>query len=145
MDCSVDVGMFGGADLSYAPPWYRRKDIKIFYQAFKRGTGKTYREDRPFIFGWLVVHQRAEELPHDSNFSVFCAKDIKNISLYFTHDASLALSIEYLQEKKESDILILAIKTYNHLFGETMSEPVKQTEGIIENFFLRNFIVLGGF
>lgn len=90
----------------------------------------------------LIVFIDAAELSDDKSFDSYFAKDLQNIPLYFTHDSSLKLAFDYLRKEKVFDILILAIKTYDHSLNEQMSEPVKRAKLILENFFRRNFPLL---
>jgi hydrogenase maturation protease len=87
----------------------------------------------------LFIFIDAGELNKDMSFAVFSPQELKNISLYFTHDSSLKLSMQYLQRERAFDILILAVNVSEHSFGEKMSESANRAENIIENFFIRNF------
>jgi HAD superfamily hydrolase (TIGR01509 family) len=81
----------------------------------------------------------AAEFDGTSLFKLFRAHELKNLSLHFTHDASLKLSIEYLQKEMTSDILLCAVRNYKQTFGQELSTKTKRSQGVIVNFFLKNF------
>lgn len=72
-------------------------------------------------------------------FKLYSADEIKDNHLYFTHNASLRMLIQYLQSQNSSDILILAVKTKGPSLGEDLSEEARRAELLLTNFFLRNF------
>lgn len=88
----------------------------------------------------LILIIDAAQFPDDRSFAYFLPDDINNISLHFTHDSSLKLAVNYLQNQKAFDILILGIKAYAYDLSEELSEPIGRTKKILENFFLRNFV-----
>lgn len=60
---------------------------------------------------------------------------LQETSLFFTHDASLSLSINYLQSHLAADIIILTIQPKSIAFAERLSPPVKKTLRRLEDFF----------
>lgn len=74
-----------------------------------------------------------------TSFKLLSPNQIQTISLFFTHDASLNLTMHYLQNQGLSDIVLLAIKTHSQALTEVLSEPVNRTKTMCENFFIRNF------
>jgi hydrogenase maturation protease len=96
--------------------------------------GSIRKKNNDFI---LIID--AAELEEEKSFAYFFPEDINNISLSFTHDASLKLAVEYLQKDKPSDILILAIKIYRCGFREGLSEQAQRIKIILQKFFSRNF------
>ncbi|MDD5583708.1 MAG: hydrogenase maturation protease [Candidatus Omnitrophica bacterium] len=81
----------------------------------------------------------AAEFNGPDAFKLFTPHDIKNLSLGFTHDASLSLAIEYLQKEMASDILLCAVRNNKRALGQEMSAETKRAQNIIGNFFLKNF------
>jgi hydrogenase maturation protease len=93
---------------------------------------------RDINFDFLLIVDAAK-FSEDRRFSLFKPEEIKNTSLYFTHNTSLKLTIEYLKKEKTFDILILGIKTNNFSLGKNLSQTVIDAKIMIENFFLKNF------
>jgi len=87
----------------------------------------------------LVVFVDAASLEAKETFGCYETSDINAISVYFTHDTSLKLVTQYLQNQKAFDILILAIGAHNFSFGENLGKEVKRAETLISNFFIKNF------
>jgi hydrogenase maturation protease len=70
------------------------------------------------------------------DYSVFEGKDIKTVNLYSTHNASISLTINYLQTNLEVDIIILAIQPKSVAFGDKITQEVENTIGKLEDWFL---------
>ena len=81
----------------------------------------------------------AGDFSKKSRFWLFSSKEIKDSALYFTHNTSLELTLQYLQKKKNFDILILGIKAKNCFFGEDLGKSTQEAKVLIESFFLKNF------
>ncbi|HIE36002.1 MAG TPA: hypothetical protein EYP89_02065, partial [Candidatus Omnitrophica bacterium] len=81
----------------------------------------------------------AGDFSKKSRFWLFSSKEIKDSALYFTHNTSLELTLQYLQKKKKFDILILGIKAKSYSFGEDLGKSTQEAKVLIENFFLKNF------
>lgn len=68
-------------------------------------------------------------------YAVLDAKEIKTVNLYSTHNASISLTINYLQSNLEVDIIILAIQPKNVSFGDKISQEVEKTLKRLEDWF----------
>jgi putative hydrolase of the HAD superfamily len=79
-----------------------------------------YQEQSP----WHLVHHTA----------------LTDSQLYLTHNSSLKLAIQYLQEQDAIAILILGIKGYRFDIGDTITEEVKRTQCLLKRFFIRNYL-----
>jgi hydrogenase 3 maturation protease len=55
------------------------------------------------------------------------AKEIKTANLFATHNASISLSINYLQSNLKADIIVLIIQPKNINFGDKLSWEVSDT------------------
>ncbi|MFA5271889.1 MAG: hydrogenase maturation protease [Candidatus Omnitrophota bacterium] len=87
----------------------------------------------------FVIFIDAAALNEEETFGCYETKDAQGISMFFTHDTSLKLITQYLQNQKSFDILILAIGARNFTFGETLSEGTKRAEILISSFFTKTF------
>jgi hydrogenase maturation protease len=70
------------------------------------------------------------------DYAVFEDKEIKTVNLYSTHNASISLTINYLQSNLEVDIIVLAIQPKSVAFGDKISQEVENTIGKLEDWFL---------
>lgn len=68
-------------------------------------------------------------------FKVLGAQDLKTSNLFFTHNASLSLAINYLQTRLKADIIILIIQPKLIAFGESLSPEISDTLQKLEDFF----------
>ena len=68
-------------------------------------------------------------------FKVLEAEDIKTANLFFTHNASLSLAINYLQTRLKADIIILIIQPKLIAFGESLSLEITDTLKKLEDWF----------
>lgn len=68
-------------------------------------------------------------------FKVLEAKDIKTVNLFSTHNASLSLTINYLQENIKMDIIILIIQPKSIVFSDKLSPEVEKTLDRLEGWF----------
>lgn len=64
------------------------------------------------------------------------AQDIKTVNLFATHNASISLTINYLQNNLKADIIILIIQPKNINFGDKLSREVADTLDELEAWFL---------
>jgi hydrogenase 3 maturation protease len=55
------------------------------------------------------------------------AKEIKTVNLFTTHNASISLTINYLQSNLKADIIVLIIQPKNINFGDKLSREVSDT------------------
>ncbi|MEI8350202.1 MAG: HAD-IA family hydrolase [Candidatus Omnitrophota bacterium] len=89
----------------------------------------------------LLLLVDAAKLPDNKSCALLPANNIQNLSLYFTHDASLKMMMHYLQNETASDILFFAINANDYAVGETMSPSVQRIKTMTENFFMRFFAI----
>jgi hydrogenase 3 maturation protease len=61
--------------------------------------------------------------------------DLKTVNLFFTHNASLSLTINYLQSHLKLDIIILMIQPKTIVFGDTISTAVSASLTRLEDWF----------
>ena len=64
-------------------------------------------------------------------------KTIKTVNLFSTHNASISLTINYLQNNIKVDIIVLLIQPKNIGFGDKLSPEVAQTLSKLEDWFSR--------
>ena len=69
-------------------------------------------------------------------FRIVEAQEIKPANLFATHNASLELTINYLQNNIKADIIFLMIQPKLIAFGDTLSPEVKQTLKVLGEWFL---------
>ena len=62
-------------------------------------------------------------------------KDLKTVNLFSTHNASLSLTINYLQDNLKLDIIILMIQPKTIAFGDKLSPEVADSIGRLEDWF----------
>jgi len=87
----------------------------------------------------LVIFADCASISATQTCGCFTPDDIKNLSLHLTHDGSLSLVVEYLQNINCSDILFLAINGFNFSLGNNLSKPVERQLQILGNFFAKHF------
>ena len=69
-------------------------------------------------------------------FKMLDGHEVKTNNLFFTHNASIALTIDYFQEHLKVDIVALLIQPKTIAFGDTLSAEVEQTITSLEQWFL---------
>jgi len=69
-------------------------------------------------------------------FRVLEATEIKTSNLFSTHNASIGLTINYLQTNLKADIITLIIQPCQITLGGDLSRPVEETLHKLENWFL---------
>jgi len=69
------------------------------------------------------------------DYLVFESRDVKTVNLFSTHNASISLVTDYLQNNLTAGILILAIQPASVAFGEDLSQPVSKTLTVLEEWF----------
>lgn len=87
----------------------------------------------------LIIFADCAAMDSQQTLGCFGPGDIKNLSLHLTHDGSLSLAVEYLQNAIRSDILFLALNGYNFSLGNNLSKPAERELEILINFFIKNF------
>ena len=63
------------------------------------------------------------------------AEDIKTVNLFSTHNASISLTIDYLQNNLKVDIIILIIQPKTIALADTLSPEISDTLGKLEEWF----------
>jgi hydrogenase 3 maturation protease len=69
------------------------------------------------------------------DYTVLEGKDIKTVNLFSTHNASISLTINYLQNNLQADIIILAIQPKTVSFGDKISQEAGKTLKELEDWF----------
>ena len=70
-------------------------------------------------------------------FKFLEAQEIKTVNLFATHNASISLTINYLQNNLKADIIILIIQPKSINFGDKLSREVADTLDELEGWFSR--------
>jgi hydrogenase 3 maturation protease len=83
----------------------------------------------------LIIIDAVDAGGMPGEFRVLDAPDIKTINLYSTHNASLSLTINYLQNNFPADIIVLSIQPKRIAFGEKISSEVEKTLQELEDWF----------
>jgi hydrogenase 3 maturation protease len=68
-------------------------------------------------------------------FRIVEGEDIKTVNLFSTHNASISLTINYLQSNLKVDIIILIIQPKNINFGDKLSPEIAKTINDLEDWF----------
>jgi hydrogenase 3 maturation protease len=68
-------------------------------------------------------------------FKFLQAQEIKTVNLFATHNASISLTINYLQNNLKADIIILIIQPKSINFGDKLSLEVKETLNKLVQWF----------
>lgn len=63
------------------------------------------------------------------------AQDIKTVNLFSTHNASISLTINYLQNNLKANIIILIIQPKNIAFIDNLTPELTETLNRFENWF----------
>jgi len=61
--------------------------------------------------------------------------ELNSANMYFTHNASLSLAINYLKSSLQADIIILIVQPKSIAFGDTMSKELVTVLEELENWF----------
>ncbi len=72
-------------------------------------------------------------------FELMEGGELKTVNLYSTHNASLALVINYLQKELPADIIMLLIQPKRVAFGDTLSSEVEDALNRLTEWFLINY------
>ena len=68
-------------------------------------------------------------------FRVLEGQDLKTVNLFSTHNASISLTINYLQNNFKVDIIILVLQPKSIAFGDRISAEVQESLDKLENWF----------
>jgi len=63
------------------------------------------------------------------------AGELETVNLFATHNASISLTINYLQNNLKADIIILIIQPESIALGDKLSPQVSKTLNKLESFF----------
>lgn len=85
----------------------------------------------------LVIIDAVDFAGEPGEFRVLEAEALKTTNLFFTHNASLSLTINYLQSNLQVDIIMLIIQPKTVAFGDRLSREVAETLNKIEACFSR--------
>lgn len=72
-------------------------------------------------------------------FRLLETDELKTANFFVTHNASLSLAINFLQENLRSDMLCLVIQPKCIAFGDKLSPEVEQNLNKLEEWFIREF------
>ena len=72
----------------------------------------------------LVIIDACDFGVKPGEFSVLEGNTVETVNLFSTHNASICLTINYLQSNFKVDIIILAIQPKNISFGDDLSEEI---------------------
>jgi len=62
-------------------------------------------------------------------------EEVKTINLFSTHNASISLTINYLQSNLKVDIIVLIIQPKSLSFGDNLSPEIAETLNKLESWF----------
>ena len=71
-------------------------------------------------------------------YRVIEAEEVKTVNLFSTHNASLSLTINYLQNNLKVDIIVLIIQPKSISFGDNLSPQIQEALGTLEGWFIRS-------
>lgn len=83
----------------------------------------------------IIIIDSADLGKSPGTIEVLESKDLVTVNLFSTHNASLSLTINYLQNNLEADIIILLIQPESIKFGEVLSVQVRESIEDLEGFF----------
>lgn len=85
----------------------------------------------------IVIIDAVDFGARPGDYAVLEGKQIKTVNLFATHNASISLTINYLQNNLQVDIIILAIQPKTVAFGDKISQEVENTLVKLEDWFSR--------
>jgi hydrogenase 3 maturation protease len=91
-------------------------------------------QDRPDT---LLVIDVADFGAQAGEFRLLEADSLDTINLFSTHNASLTMLINYLQDSGKMDIIILIIQPKSIAFGDKLSPDIQIVVSKLEDWFLR--------
>ena len=83
----------------------------------------------------IVIIDAADFSGLPGEFKVLKAQDIKTCNFFATHNASISLTINYLQNNLKVDIMALLIQPKTIIFGEILSPEVTGAISRLEDWF----------
>ena len=114
----------------------RIKD-KVGYKIYDAGAnpenylGKII-QDKPDT---LVIIDAVDFAGKAGEYKVLEAEDLKTVNFFSTHNASLTLTINYLQSNIKLDIIVLIIQPKSVVFGDSLSPEVSKALTALEGWF----------
>jgi len=85
----------------------------------------------------LVIIDAVDFGGKPGEFQFLETQEIKTVNLFATHNASISLTINYLQNNLRADIIILIIQPKSINFGDKLSREVIATLDKLEDWFSR--------
>ncbi len=89
-------------------------------------------KDRPDT---VVIIDAADFKARPGEFNVIEAGDFATVNLFSTHNTSIALTINYLQNNFKADIIILVIQPKTIMFSDNLSQEIGQTVDRLVDWF----------
>ncbi len=86
----------------------------------------------------IVIIDAVDFDSQPGDFRVLESQDIKTTNLFFTHNASLSLVINYLQTNLEVNIITLIIQPKSIALEDKLSVEVNETLRKLESWFYEN-------
>lgn len=83
----------------------------------------------------IVIIDAADFGGRPGEFRTLETEDLKTANLYSTHNASLSLTINYLQSNLKANIITLIIQPKSVAFGDRLSQEVGSTLNKLETWF----------
>jgi hydrogenase 3 maturation protease len=83
----------------------------------------------------IVIIDAVDFSGNPGEFKVLEGEDLKTVNLFSTHNASIELTINYLQSQIKVDIIILIIQPKTIAFGDKISPEVSETLTRLEEWF----------
>lgn len=83
----------------------------------------------------IIIIDAADFGACPGEFSLFEGEEIKTTNIFSTHNASIALTINYLQTHIRADIIVLIIQPKNTSFSDKLSPELEKTLNELEEWF----------
>lgn len=87
----------------------------------------------------IVIIDAADFKGSPGELRILGPEGLKNANLFSTHNASLSLTINYLQNNLSADIIILIIQPKNINFGDKLNPEISKSLTKLENWFYDAF------
>ena len=83
----------------------------------------------------LLLIDAADFSAPPGDFNILEGEELETSNMFFTHNASLSLVINYLKNNLKVDIIILIVQPKSIAFGEELSPEIAQTLDELERWF----------
>jgi hydrogenase 3 maturation protease len=83
----------------------------------------------------VVIIDAADFGAKPGEFNVIDAHDLATVNLFSTHNTSIILTINYLQNNFKPDIINLIIQPKTIIFGDNLSSEIAETLNKLESWF----------